>query len=163
MEYSKKIINMSTKKGFTLVELIIVIIIVGILASLGLTQYNLVVEKSRIAEAKVNVGVMRKVAYEYYLQNGTFLTLTNADLGVGTDSDLFPQNCNTNHYFHYGFDWPYQNQVNIWGYRCTSGGKSPNWGAGSYAVYITSKPDVGDTGFTCWAPDDSCSKVGLPH
>jgi prepilin-type N-terminal cleavage/methylation domain-containing protein len=35
-------------RSFTLVELIIVVIIVGILAALGLTQYSLVVEKSRL-------------------------------------------------------------------------------------------------------------------
>ncbi|MDD5130223.1 MAG: prepilin-type N-terminal cleavage/methylation domain-containing protein, partial [Candidatus Omnitrophica bacterium] len=44
------------KKGFTLVELIIVVIIVGILASIGLTQYNKVVEKSRAAEARMILG-----------------------------------------------------------------------------------------------------------
>jgi len=32
------------KQGFTLIELIVVIIIVGILASVGMTQYTKVVE-----------------------------------------------------------------------------------------------------------------------
>ncbi|MBU0547795.1 MAG: prepilin-type N-terminal cleavage/methylation domain-containing protein, partial [Candidatus Omnitrophica bacterium] len=35
------------RKGFTLIELIVVIIIVGILASVGMTQYTKVVEKGR--------------------------------------------------------------------------------------------------------------------
>ncbi len=149
------------KKGFTLLELIVVIIIVGLLATLGLTQYTKILEKGRIAEAKANVTQLRKLANMYYLQNGTLLTVANADLGVGTSAGMLPQNCNTSYYFRYGFDWPYEGQVNVWGYRCTTGGKSPNWSAGSYAVYITVKPGVGDTGINCWAPDDSCTQVGL--
>lgn len=46
------------KKGFTLLELIVVIIIIGILATLGFTQYTKVVEKGRTAEAKSVLGRM---------------------------------------------------------------------------------------------------------
>jgi len=41
-----------TRKGFTLLELIVVIIILGILASLGFSQYIKMVEKGRSAEAR---------------------------------------------------------------------------------------------------------------
>lgn len=44
------------KKGFTLLELIIVIIIIGILATLGLTQYARMVERGRGAEARQLLG-----------------------------------------------------------------------------------------------------------
>jgi prepilin-type N-terminal cleavage/methylation domain-containing protein len=43
-----------TKKGFTLLELIVVIVIIGVLATLGLTQYASMVERGRSAEAKAN-------------------------------------------------------------------------------------------------------------
>jgi prepilin-type N-terminal cleavage/methylation domain-containing protein len=107
-----------TEQAFTLVELIIVVIIVGILASLGLTQYNMTVEKSRTAEAKVRVGVMRNLAYEYYLEKGTLATITNADVD-GTS-------CSSNSYYSYGVYGAASVSVRLDAYRCTSGGKQPN-------------------------------------
>ncbi len=93
------------KKGFTLLELIIVVIIIGILATLGLTQYGKVVEKSRGAEAKQIIGAIRSNAAAYYMQNNSSLTgATGALLGIGTD---YPgpaaTDCRATHYFYYNF------------------------------------------------------------
>ena len=70
------------KRGFTLIEIIIVIIIVGILAAAGITQYSLMVEKSRLAEAKIRIGAMRQLAHEYYMNNGTVMGIAYSDVGV---------------------------------------------------------------------------------
>ncbi|MHB8158241.1 MAG: prepilin-type N-terminal cleavage/methylation domain-containing protein [Desulfocucumaceae bacterium] len=51
----------SLSRSFTLIELIVVIIIVGILAAVGISQYSLTVEKARTAEAKVRIGAMRQL------------------------------------------------------------------------------------------------------
>ena len=83
------------KKGFTLVELIIVVIIVGILASIGLTQYNKVVEKSRAAEARMILGTLRSAEIAEYNESGTYIDVDN--LGVGA-----PTTCSVTHYFTYG-------------------------------------------------------------
>ena len=42
-------------RGFTLLELIMVIIIIGILATLGFAQYGAMIEKSRGGEARTPV------------------------------------------------------------------------------------------------------------
>ncbi len=47
------------KRGFTLLELIIVIVVIGLLASIGVTEYFKVVERSRGSEAKSVLGSIR--------------------------------------------------------------------------------------------------------
>ena len=52
--------KMNNKSGFTLLEIIIVIIIVGVLASLALPRFFSTIEFSRSTEALNNLGVVRK-------------------------------------------------------------------------------------------------------
>ena len=80
------------QKGFTIIELIVVIIIVGILASVGMTQYTKVVEKGRAAEARLILGSLRTAEVAENMENGAYQTVAN--LGVAA-----PTACATTHYF----------------------------------------------------------------
>jgi type IV pilus assembly protein PilA len=53
-------------RGFTLVELMIVVAIVGVLATLGLVGYKRLIASSKTAEAKTNVGAIVKAAVTVY-------------------------------------------------------------------------------------------------
>jgi len=58
---------MKIRKGFTLVEMIVVVIVLGILASIAGVQYSKIIERSRSAEARhilftAYAGYQRRVA-----------------------------------------------------------------------------------------------------
>jgi prepilin-type N-terminal cleavage/methylation domain-containing protein len=139
-------------RSFTLVELIIVVIIVGILASLGLTQYANVVEKSRLAEAKVRIGTMRQLAYTYYLENGDISALQYADVGVDNT-------CTSTDYYRY-YRNLYPAYLTLVAARCTSGGKSPN-ASREYRVYLEYYPDTGAQAWHCYYIDNGAACFGM--
>jgi len=113
------------RKGFTLVELIIVIIIVGILASIGLSQYNKVVEKSRAAEARMILGTLRSAQIAEYMENGAYVVA--ASLGVGA-----PAACASTHFFSYACT----TDGTCTATRCTTGGK-PQDGTTAWTKSLT--------------------------
>ncbi|WP_372518678.1 prepilin-type N-terminal cleavage/methylation domain-containing protein [Candidatus Ruminimicrobiellum ovillum] len=61
-----------TKRGFTLVELVIVIVIVGILSVISVPIYRGYVEKAKMTEGKVLVSAIAKSELAYHVQHGYF-------------------------------------------------------------------------------------------
>ena len=117
------------KKGFTLLELIVVIIIVGILATLGFAQYTKTLEKGRSAEAKLILGNLRSAEEAYYQENSAYSSDITA-LAVNA-----PIACTTTHYFSYNATGTVQGTSMGSALRCTTLGKNPN--AGQYTVNVT--------------------------
>jgi type IV pilus assembly protein PilE len=79
--------NMNKKSGFTLLEIIIVIIIVGVLASLALPKFFSTVEFSKSAEALATLGSLRQSIERYALANGNSyagVTVSNIDMDITT-------------------------------------------------------------------------------
>jgi len=107
---------MERKRGFTLIELVVVIIIVGILATLGLTQYTKVVERGRSAEAKSILGSLRSAEVAYKLDHTTYAAV--ADLPIEA-----PAACATTHFFSYSCATATGLCTAA---RCTAGGKTPD-------------------------------------
>lgn len=65
---------MMAKKGFTLLEIIIVIIIIGVLASLALPRLFRTIEYSRSAEALAAMATIRNAVERCYLMNNGSLS-----------------------------------------------------------------------------------------
>ena len=74
--------------GFTLVELIIVVIVIGILAAVGMPQYTKAIEKARGAEASAGLQNIQQGEKIYFANNETYLNVGSAGIGdtLGLDS-----------------------------------------------------------------------------
>ncbi len=58
--------NVKTKRGFTLIELMIVVAIIGILAAIAIPKFSQLVTKSNEASTKGNLGAVRSALSIYY-------------------------------------------------------------------------------------------------
>ncbi len=65
-----------TKKGFTLIELIIVVVIIGILAMVAIPRYFINIKKARKGQAVVNMKSIRDAMASYYAINNVMPTVS---------------------------------------------------------------------------------------
>lgn len=139
------------KKGFTLLELIVVIIIIGVLATLGLTQYTRMIERARGAEARQILGTIRTNAAAIYMQaNNDCTNCTNANVGIGVDHPgPTAVDCKGTHYFWYSIT-PSATGFTGTATRCLGSGKTPQLPATATAgtVMLTTDFSTGQDDWT---------------
>ncbi len=71
----------SNRKGFSLVELSVVVIIIGVLATFGIPRMLKSVERSKAAEAFQCLATVRAAQERYQARQGTYAaTLTDLDM-----------------------------------------------------------------------------------
>ncbi len=71
-------ISLKTKqKGFTIVELLIVIVVIGILVALVITTFSGIQRRARDTERQTDIKAIHGQVEAYYAQNGRYPTLAN--------------------------------------------------------------------------------------
>jgi type IV pilus assembly protein PilE len=80
------------QRGFTLMELMIVVAIVGILASIAIPSYQESVRKSRRAEARAQLLEVAQYMQRFYSQNDSFATSKDGTaVSIPGDLEMVPR------------------------------------------------------------------------
>ncbi|MEJ5258632.1 MAG: type II secretion system protein [Anaerohalosphaeraceae bacterium] len=125
---------MTGKKGFTLIELMVVILIVGILAAASIPLMRGRIESAKWAEANATAGTIKSAVRVYFVEHGTAPT---GSLGVAAtrqalgfqDADL------TGTYFVPG-DYNIDSVDANGNAQITVTGSQPNAPSGSKTLYV---------------------------
>ena len=78
---------MKRAKGFTLVELVIVIVIVGILSIVAVPLYRGYTRKSMATEGRALLGTIQTSEKVYFAENGRFFPASNTAFNLELDVD----------------------------------------------------------------------------
>jgi general secretion pathway protein G len=64
--------HLSKRSGFTLIEIILVVVIIGILAGIAIPRMGGKTEKAQLAQAKSNIVALSMAVSEYEMNNGAY-------------------------------------------------------------------------------------------
>ena len=140
-----------SERGFTLLEVMITVVIVGILAAIALPSYNDYILRSKIIDGTTALGDFRTQMEKYFLDNRTYQD-AGGNCGIANKTvENFTITCNT---------------VSATTYTVTATGIAAKGMSSSFIYTVdqsNAKTSKGPTGWTssgtCWAvrKDGSCS------
>lgn len=128
------------KKGFTLIELMIVIAIIAFLAALSIPTFSKIMAKTKRAEAYVNLHAIYTAQKAYWTEHGTYTTQLYGPSGAGWQPEGYHGGgADEQFYYTYGFADSAEGQSYFTGKLQTSasflaGAKADKTGFIAYAV-----------------------------
>ena len=76
-------------KGFSLIELMVVVAIIGVMGAIAYPSYDAYMKKSRRADGKIALQKMADRQERFYLQNNTYTTAPASVGGIGTEKNYY--------------------------------------------------------------------------
>lgn len=139
----------ATNTGFTLIEVMITVVIVGILAAIALPSYSQYVTRSKLMEAQGKLSDLRAQQERFFMDNRTYLSGANC----GVDDPLIAATITMNGDGNAAFDLSCVATATT--YTVTATGRAAK-GMGSFVLTVnqanakTSAGPAGWTAATCW-------------
>lgn len=131
------------QKGFTLIELMIVIAIIGILAAIALPAYQDYTIRAKVSEALIAASSARTAVAESYAITGHML-ISATDMGVATQSSKYVD----------AMSWLGDGEnLGLIGVLLSSDPGLGPAGGKIVAILATGDPDTGAVTFVCTAPN----------
>lgn len=72
----------SNRSGFTMIEILVVVVIIGILATIGTLSFMPSLEKSRDGRRKADLANLSKALEAYHTDHGSYPTSLNGTIGI---------------------------------------------------------------------------------
>lgn len=84
------------KTGFTIVELLIVVVVIAVLAAITIVAYNGITDRANESAVRLSLSNAQKKVEYYYVENGTSYPASLADVQM-SDGDSIKYQYNANH------------------------------------------------------------------
>jgi Tfp pilus assembly protein PilE len=115
----------SYDKGFTLIELFIIVVIIGILTTLFISKYKSIIEKTQFAVTRANLERLQRQVWLYYTQEGVYPSNLNILVEKGYISKIpeivLPYYSRTNMVITSVEPYDVNNDTGRWYYNPTTG------------------------------------------